>query len=102
QNSPASAHGMDASKDRADGIEVTLNPPLNDFSDLYATPDQETCPAPGTKFSFTGRYVQVMPEHFNGRFYLDRKAAIAIDLCYFVISNRTNLVVDNAWGYRLP
>ena len=94
--------GFRVSKDRIDGIRIEKYPPLTDFSEIYATPDESNCPHIGEKFEMTGRFVKVGLNFFNGSYYLDAKAAIAIDLCYFLISKRTNLVTDVGWGYRLP
>lgn len=103
QNSEVSpVTGFRVSKDRMDGIRVEKYPPLTDFSVLYATPDASNCPRVGDKFEEAGRFVKVGLNFFNGSYYVDEKAAIAIDLCYFLISKRTGLVTDYGWGYRLP
>ncbi len=95
-------HVMTASSDREDGIEIRLVPPFHDFSSLYLTPEEDnSCPNVGEPFNREGRWMRVT-DTFNGRYFLDRNAPIAIELCYFMISRRTGLTVARAVGYREP
>lgn len=91
---------MSASKDLKEGVAITITPRLLDFTDLYVTPDTETCPVLNKPFPFQGRFVKVMEKAYNGYYHLDKTAAYEADLCYFLISKRTGLVINKAWGYR--
>jgi len=99
------------SRDRVDGVEIQMVPPLTtELTDLMATPDvvpnvppeKDICPQAGTEFAPKpdSRWAKVMDHFFNGRYYLDTRAAYEIDLCYFLVSKRTGLVVDSSVGYR--
>lgn len=102
-NLKPSDNGLSASKNRQDAVELMMNPPLTDFTDLYLTPAEDnSCPEVGKAFNFSGRYMKAMNEPFNGKYYLHKSAPLGIDLCYFLISKRTNLCVAKAIGYREP
>jgi hypothetical protein len=95
--------GFTASRNRTDAIELVMNPPLKDFSELYVAPAEDNnCPDDGQPFSFKGRFRKVMNEPFNGRYYLDKSAPIAIDVCYFALSMKTKLSLGKTVGYREP
>ncbi len=97
------APGFLASRDRIDGILLELSPKITEITDLYVTPDDFNCPAEGQPFSFEGRFLKVINDSFfNGKSYFDSRAAIAVDLCYFLLSRRTQKSVTKTWGYRLP
>ncbi len=97
------APGFFASMDRLDGILLELSPITTEITDLYVTPDDFNCPVEGQPFSFEGRYLKVINDSFfNGKSYFDSHAAIAVDLCYFLLSRRTQKSVAKTWGYRLP
>jgi hypothetical protein len=94
--------GLSATRDRADGVEIFMNPALTEFTDLYLTPvEDKNCPDIGQGFDFKGRWMQPMADQpFNGKYYFHKKAPLGIDLCYFLISRKTNLVVGKAIGFR--
>lgn len=104
QQSPARDIGMSASRNRADAVEIIMNPPLAyELSSLFVTPaEDKNCPEIGKEFNYEGRYYQVMSEAFNGRYYLDVKAPLGIELCYFLISRKTQKCLGNAIGFRVP
>lgn len=102
---------LSTSRERIDGIAIQLVPPLTtELTELFVTPDvvpnvlpeKDICPTKNSKFSPKpdSRWAKVMDHYFNGRYYLDTKAANEIDLCYFLVSKRTGLVVDSSVGYR--
>ncbi len=104
---------LKASRDRTDGIALTLSPTYqDDFTELYVSPDIEPnvskdkvlCPQKGDSFSNPPpklRYIRVMDKFFNGRYYLDSRASYEYDLCYFVVARQSRQVIGRAIGYRL-
>ncbi|MBL7545144.1 MAG: hypothetical protein JNL11_15105 [Bdellovibrionaceae bacterium] len=103
---------MTASRDKEDGILIEMEPPItSELSELFATPDippnvasdKNNCPATETIFSPPAdmRYVRVLDHNFSGKQHLDTKASFEIDLCYFLVSKKTNKVMATATGYRI-
>lgn len=95
--------GFRASQNRSDAVELSLDPPIVEPSNLYVSPAEDNnCPALGSEFHYQGRFYQVMEELFNGHYYLDTKAPLGIKLCYFLISKASQKCIATAIGYREP